>query len=476
MGTSNDVNILNLLKEKYKDKVESLLKSNSSSNREIEIVRVTGEAMNMAAVSDCGGAVSSNALYAKAKAADMPATAEFRVVPGELYSVFNYGYKEVQASKNGGAYERVTGVKAFCAAEALRKVMGKCAFGRGYGELTLLGTTNAATLAAASAGDSIILELPISTVMGLARNMDLVIKTSVADSTEQVILTVEKINGKKVTVRVGTGAYASAVATDVLCYRGSMDDSGNPNLPIGWAGWNPIVGARVEGTALAPSAWDTYIATPFYGRDRSKNIDGEAGGFYYDSNNTTYKADIQGAMIQARILGNDCDFIILNPLDFLKLDNEISTTNTYFTATSTRAKKNATVGFNKFAASFSTNYVDMIYDDAFCPEGEFYIETKKFLKIWAYTKADMLIHDGVEGNNPGKQSPEAFENKGNEDKNYKLLIDDILTVESGDYTRSGASVRCTYNFLGTFVIENPSASVHGLFHDADTTILASVSA
>lgn len=476
MAVSHDVNVLNLLKEKYKDKVESLLKSNSSFNREVEIVRVTGEAMNMAAVSDCGGAVSSDATIAKEKAASMSATAEFRVTPGELYSVFNYGYREVQASKNNGAYERVTGVKAFCAAEAMRKVLGKCAFGRGFGELAVMGTANAAALAAASAGDDIVLTLPVSAVMGLARNMDLVIKTSVEDDTEQVILTVKKINGKKVTVTVGTGAYASAAATDILAYRGSLSEDGKANLPVGLAGWLPVVGQRVEGTALSPSAWDNYIKTPFYGRNRSNNIDGEAGGFYFDSNNTTFKADIQGAMMQSRIMGGDCDFIVMNPIDFLKLDNELSTTNTYFTATSTRAKKNATVGFNKFAASFSTNYVDMIYDDAFCPEGEFYVLTKKFIEIWAYTKADLAVKDGVEGNNPGKQSPEAFENKGNEDKNYKLLIDDILTVESGDYTRHAASVRCTYNFLGTYVVINPSVCVHGIFHDATPADLASVSA
>lgn len=466
MAISLDQNILNILKEKYKDGVESLLKADSSALREVKVVRVSGEATNMAAVSDCGGAVSSNALVAKDKAAAMPPTAEFRVTPGELYSVFTFGYREVQSSDKGGAYERITGIKSFCAATAMRKVLGKAFYGRGYGEIAVLGTANAALLAAASAGDEITLELPISAVMGLARDMDLVVKTSVSDATEQVILTITKINGKKVTVQVGTGAYAAAAATNVLAYRGSIDENGGPGLPVGLAGWLPIIGARQEGTGGVASAWDTYISTPFYGRNRSVNVDGEAGGFYYDTNNTTYKADLQGAIMWSRIMGGKCDFIVLHPLALQILDNETTSANTYFTATSTTAKKSARLGFEKFAASFSTNSIDTIFDDAFINEKEFYVLTKDLVELWAYTNAERAKEDSISGNNPGKQDPMEFNDKGHENDPYKLLIDDILTVESGDYTRHAGSVRCTYNLCGTFAVINPSVMVHGLFHDA----------
>lgn len=469
MAISADQDILNILKRWYKDGVENLLRRKSSALREIDIVRVEGKEQSFSAITgSC--ACSANALVAKEKAAENASTAEYVVTPGEAYSVFTFNNKEVQASlSKKGAYMKVAGLKSFAGAEALRRTLAVAFYGRGYGELAILGAANAAIVAAASAGASITLTLPRSVIMALSEKVDLVIKSSVTSATEIAILTVSAINGNNVTFVIDT-AYAGASATDVLALRGSIDENGNPALPVGLAGWLPVVGLRTG------TDWTNYINTTFYNVNRASNVEAKAGSFTYDATNTSFKADIQDAMWKSRQMGGEADFIIMNPADFLKVDNELSASNTYFTSTSTRSKKDASIGFHKLASSFSTNYIDLIYDDSFCPEGMFYVLEKENIEFWAYTNSEVAFREGIDGNNPGKQDPEEFENKGHENDSYKLLIDDILTVEPGEYTRHAASVRCTYNILGTFVVLAPGNMTVGIFHDADTASLVAVAA
>lgn len=448
------------LKIWYEDRVETLLKKNSSALREVPIIRVEGKQQNFSAIYSRGGAVSSNALYAEAKAANNVKNAEFTVTPGQLFSVFSYNVKEVQASMSKrGAYMKVAGRKAYAATEALRKTLAAAYYGRGFGELQVIGTANATAIAAGVAAGTVDVTLAPSVIMKIDVDSDLVLKSSISSATEKGLFTVQAINGDTVTLLVGT-ADATAAATDVLVLRGSMDGAGNANMPVGLDGWLPIVAGRDNSV----SDWTNYIATPFFGVNRSVNVEGCAGSFYYNASSTSLKKDIQELLRRARRQGSEADFIIMNDADFLALDEEINTTNTYFTQTSTRSKRQANIGLDKVSASFSTNFIDLIYDDPFCPEGKFYILDKKDVELWAYTNAEIAEKDGISGNNPGKQDPEEFDNKGHEDESYKLLIDDILTVEPGAYTRDGASVRCTLNLLGSFVVLNPSNAGVGIWH------------
>lgn len=450
-----------LLKVWYKDGVENLLMRNSPVVKNINKTRVEGKQQNFSALYGRGGAVSSKATQATAKALTNSRNAEFVVTPGQLFSVFTYNLKEVQASlSKKGAYMKIAGNKAFAAAEAFRKTLAAAFYGRGYGELQVLGSANAAVVAAASANDSITLELADSVIMKIDVDSDLVFKTSVASTTESGLFTVTAISGNKVTGTLTT-AYAGAGATDIIALRGSMDASGNPNLPMGIDGWLPIVEARNE----AGSVWPSFKAVTFMGVNRSVNVEALAGNFYYNSANTTYKADVEGLMRKVRRHGGQGDMIIMNDADWQKVADEIQSTNTYFTQTSTRSRRQANIGMDKLSASFSTNFIDNIIDDPYCPEGKFYIIDKADVELWAYTNAETVQADGIEGNNPGKQDVESYENKGEEDSPFKLKIDDFISVAPGAQTDDGDAVRVTYNLYGSFVLMNPANAGVGLFHD-----------
>lgn len=456
-----DQSILNMLKVWYKDGVENLMFRNSPVLKAINKTRVEGKQQNFAAVYSRGGAVAGDFLVAETKAAQNVKNAEFKVTPGQLFSVFSYNAKEVQSSlSKKGAYMKVAGNKAFAATEALRKTLGAALYGRGYGEVGIL--EDAVTFVASTPID---ITLTDDAIIKIAVGSSLQLKSSVAATTALVNLEVNSVDGN--TVNVTPSAAYTGTGGEVVVIKGSMDASGNPYLPIGLDGWLPIVNGRSGAT------WTSYIGTPFMGVTRSVATEGLAGNFVNGiAASHTKKSDtIQALMRKCRRYGSAMDFIVMNDEDWLDVANEIQTTNTYFTQTSSNGKRKANVGFNKLSAGFSTNFIDTVYDDPYCPKGKFYVLDKSQVEFWAYTNADAATEDGIAGNEAGKPDPEESNNKGKENDPYKLLIDDFITTEPGTATSDGPAVRVTMNVFGSFVVMDPSVCGVGIFHDADVSKL-----
>ena len=135
--TADDA-ILNILKVYYKDGIQNLMFRNSPVVKEINKTRVEGKQQNFAAVYSRGGAVAGDFLVAEKKAAENVKNAEFKVTPGQLFSVFSYNAKEVQSSlSKKGAYMKIAGNKFFAANQAFRSTLAASLYGRGYGEIGL---------------------------------------------------------------------------------------------------------------------------------------------------------------------------------------------------------------------------------------------------------------------------------------------------------------------------------------------------
>lgn len=452
---SADQSILNILKVYYKDGVENLLFRNSPLLKKLNKTRVEGKQQNFAAVYSRGGAVAGDFLVAETKAAQNVKNAEFKVTPGQLFSVFSYNAKEVQSSlSKKGAYMKVAGNKAFAATEALRKTLATALYGRGYGEI---GVLEAATTFAANT--PVTITLSDDAIMKVAVGSGLVLKASVAATTALVGLEVTAIDGNDVTV-TPNGAYTGA-GGEIIALAGSMDASGNPYLPIGLDGWLPIVNGR------SGSTWTNYIQTPFMGVTRSVATEGLAGNFVAAANSSEKKSDtVQKLIRKVRRYGSKADLIVLNDADWLSMAAEIQTTNSYFTQTSGAGKRMANVGFNKLTAGFSTNFIDNIIDDPYAPKGKFYVLDSDTVELWAYTNAETPINDGVAGNEPGKPDAEESNDKGKVNDPYKLLIDDFITTEPGQATSDGPAVRVTMQVFGSFVVIDPSVNGVGIFGDA----------
>ena len=155
----------------------------------------------------------------------------------------------------------------------------------------------------------------------------------------------------------------------------------------------------------------------------------------------------------------------MNDEDFQALAAEIESTNTYFTATSTKEAKKASVGIKEVSASFSTNYIENIYDDPYCPKGRFYVLDKDSVEFWSYTNAD-FVDNGIVGNNPGKEDVMDFDNDAHANDPSKLIIDDYINVQPGSGSDDGPDVLVTLQLFGSFVVINPANCAVGLFYAA----------
>ena len=475
-GITADQGIKNILKVWYKEGVENLLvPRNDPLLREVKFTKVEGKEQRFAALYSRGGAVSADFLVAKNKAARTAKNAEFITTPGQLFSSYVFNAKEVQSSlSKRGAYMKIAGNKFFAANQAFRSTLAATLYGRGYGEIGYWhsAASSAPAMVANTAYTLSGLSLDLTAKIDIDSSIVLKTATDEAELVELVVTDIDETNGT--VVALPQSAYTVVDDTQyVVCLKGSMDGGvngglsakANPIMPMGLDAWLPIVNGRKDG--VSDTKWSTYIGTPFYGVTRSVAPDRLAGQFYQETSSSAKKADAITALLRkTRRAGGVPDIILLNEKDWYDVGKEIEATNTLFSQTSEKGKKKATMGFSDFAAAFSTNWIDNIYDSPYVPEGKFYILDKTAVEYFVYTSADNLIADGIDGNNPGKQDVMDADNKGHEDDPFKLLIDDVLSVVPGEATSDGESVRASINFFGTLAVTNPSVCGVGIFYTA----------
>lgn len=457
MAISTNQNILNILKIWYRDKVENLLFRNSPVLKKIEKTRVEGKVQSFAALYGRGGAVSASFLTARAKSAQTSRNAEFQVTPGDLFSVYNMNAKEVAASlSKRGAFMKVAGNKLFAATEAFRKSLAAALYGSGFGEIGLADTAYAFV-----ANTPIDITLTDDAIIKIDIDSDLDVKATADSTTIETTLTVNSINGN--TVNVTPDKSYTATVGDYICLAGSMDGNGKAKLPMGLDGWLPVKANRTG------SGWTNYITQTFFNVNRSAAPERLAGIYVQGASGANKLNVLQDALRKARRQGSEADIIIMNDEDWLEVSKLLETTNSYFTQTSDAGKKKAVKGFSEIKVAFSTSWVDNVYDDPYCPKNKFYILDSNAVELWAYTKSE-AINDGVADNNPGKQDVEALEGQANEGKPYGLLIDDFITVQSGQADQDGPTVEVTLQLYGSYVVTNPSVCAVGIFDSTVATL------
>lgn len=456
MAISANASILAMLKVYYKKEgIQNLLFRNSPLLKKIKKERVEGKEQRFAAMYARGGAAGGDFTAAKNQAATVAQTAEFCVTPGQLFSVYTMNAKEVAASRsNAGAYMRVGGAKMFAASESFRKTLAAALYGAGYGELCAV-PSGGWTL---TANTDTTVTLPEDAIMKIDVGSKLVIKATreTAETSAQNTLTVKAINGTTVTVT--PSGDTDATQAYIVCLAGSMSGS-SPLLPVGLDGWLPVYKKRTG------ESWAGFIDDLFFGVDRSVNPDRLAGAFYNGTGASEAKKSCIMKLIKAlRRQGSLCDMIVMNDDDFLAFSAELETTNTFFTATSTKEKKTANVGFSNITAAFSTNYIENCIDDPYCPKGRFYVLSSDAVEFWGYTNTEKALNDGVEGNNPGKQDPMTMDSDDKANDPLQLLVDDLFTISGGSDTVDGPATMVTLNLFGSFVVTNPSVCGVGEFY------------
>lgn len=451
-------NVLAMLKIYYKDKVENLLFRNSPVFSKIAKERIEGKSANFAALAGFSGGVGGNYAEALKYANEVGTCAQWAVTPGQVFGVVSFNNKEVLASKSDkGAFIRTADAKMFTSFDAVKKVIATALYGRGYGEICATGYTTAIT--ANTAFD--ISGLPEFAMMTIVPGMKLDLKSSITTGTVNATLTVNSVNGTTVNV-TSDKSVASPAATDVLCISNSMDASGNPLLPMGLAGWLPNVHGRAD-TGSGTTEWSDYVANSFMGVTRSVNQDALCGAYYQGVSGDTYATTVTALVRKLRRQGSKADLIVMNDKDFEKFAKAVATTDTYFTQTATKGKRTINAGVSEITSAFSTNYIENIYDDPFCPEGRFYVLDSETVKFWSYSNAEKALDTGVVANEPGTK--DVTEGEDVAANPYQLLIDDILSLQPGTAGTDGPTTVVGINVYGSFVVTNTAHNGVGNFYN-----------
>ena len=432
-----------LLKITYRDGVSDLLGRNSPLLREIQRGRVEGREVRFSAIYSRGGAYGGNFNKVKERASNSAKAVEFKVTPGNVFATYAVSTKEILASRNReGAYMPIAQANMFASSEGFRKTLALCAYGRGYGEICKARATSV------TAGTPFTMTLNESALMALDIESIVDVKASVDASTVKGSFTIQKIVGSAITAVSETSF--EILDTDILCLSLAMDPLGNKLLPVGFGGWLPTIGKRTG------ADWEGYIASDFFGVNRSLNPERLAGAFVDGTaSGVTVRSAVEDLLRKVRRNGSEADLIVMNDKTFAELAKQIDTTNTYFTMTSTKERRKASIGLSEASASFSTNFIENIYDDPYCPEGVIYVLDKKSTWLWSLSNVD-TIDDGVVANNPGLPNPLNASDTGNQPN--QLLIDNFLTIETGKGDINGPTVDVTLNCYGAFAVQNPAVA------------------
>lgn len=448
MAISSNENVLNILKVFYRDRVESLIERDSPVTKMFKKIPVEGKEAHFPAIAGRGAATCPDATKATlAAVSSSTKNVEFKVTPGKLFSVYTVDADEINASKTmSGAYMHIAANKFYGSTAGLRQQMGAAFYGDGTGAIAY---APAATIS--TTGTEI--ELPEYATCKFDADSVL----NVYDSTGSLkeVLTVTAVDDGKVTVKGQNGA--TLVDTDIICL-----DKGAATFPMGLDGWLPVKGYRTG------TDWSSYINTEFMGVNRSLAPSRLAGQFYNGNNETEAKKQtksyaVKQLLSKVRRAGSKADLLVLNDVDWLEMSAEIESNNTFFTQTSTKQAKSASIGIKDMSAAFSTNFIENIVDDPYCPKGKFYILEKDSVELWTYTNSK-IIDNGVIGNNPG--AAEVTDDDGKAENPYQLNIDDFITIQPGAVAVTGPVSNITLRISGSYVVLNPAHCGVGIFYGA----------
>ena len=450
--TTADAALLTIYKTWYTDKrFPNLLFRNSPTLKKIQKNRFQGKEYRFAALYGRGGAVSGDYTVAVALASSMSKNTEFVVKPGNLFSVFNVTQKEVLASQSKqGAYVKALINRMFAATEGSRKMMAASLFGWGYGDVGQVTTAVATGATVVTVNWDVAVKLDVGMVIGFTNYTSSNNTPGIAFATTDTYNTISTIDGQN--IHLATAVAGGATVGSWIIVKGgedATDGSGNPNMPTGLGQWLPSLANRTGAT------WTAYATTAFYGVTRSV-ASGQLMGWYYQRQPGDLLSDaIVNGLKMARRGGGIPDMIIVNDEDFATIMYELQQNMTYFQMTNSSPEKastnEVTRGLSAFRASFSKSFVDILYEDPYCPKGVCYIIDSEAIEFVALNNVQAM-DDGIPNNEPGSQS---VESQSEPDTSFRLMIDDYINTAPNSTSAEGPAVQVSLSFYGNFVVHEP---------------------
>jgi len=312
-------------------------------------------------------------------------------------------------------------------------------------------------------GSRLYVDVDASTAMALSPGSQIMFAATATsayrDPSPVIISSIQTVVATGLTRITFSSAYVAGVAVnDQLMIKGGRDSGLNPNAPSGFGSWLPSVSGRTGGT------WTTYIGTAFNGVNRSVAPDRLAGQFVQRNAgaNETYTAALLRGLKLARRGGGVPDVIIVNDDDFGVLVNDAIANRTFYQdiqGAAATSKNKVTQGIDQFQMSFSTSWINMVYDDPYCPKGTAYIIDSQSVRLYGLSNSAPILKELPLSNEPG--APKAS-SEGEPTTNFQFLVDDMYTT-SPVPLQSGMGLRVDFQFYGNFAVIAPAHNCVVLF-------------
>jgi len=456
-----ETNLAGDLKTFYtEEKIEQSFFRISPVAKAVKKNRYYGKSYNLAVAAANGGSASgSNTVsIANAKANGTGLTAQFAVTNGQIFNNFFLTQQEQLATRDAkGAFVPAGTLKFAQAVNSFRTLIGLSLYGTGFGEV-VQGGTGAPNIT--SAGGSFTWDTnsdfaPV--VLTLGTRFQFTNGASPNSNLRASVNEVTAVNGQTVTF-TSTAADGQIGATDWACIQGCRDlnTSTTGFLPIGLRGWIPDLADRTGGT------WDTYIATSFFGVDRSKNVNGLAGQFVlqdYAGDEKMIDATVR-CLQYCRTQQGVPDMVVFNPTTWRQISLELNAQTTLMQQinlpNSNGAKNSNTRGISEMAFAFSTSFIGQVWEDPMVPDLLGYILEQDTLEFIAVTNTEAPLNDGIQGDNPGGQSIPDSGAPGAAPQ-YQWLLDDWLTQAPAEPFQGGEAIRINMSMFGNWVIHRPAS-------------------
>lgn len=449
-GPTLDANLAGIFKIWYTDKKpEDVFFRNSPVVKKIPKTRIGGKQYNVPLLLGNGGSASGNLIVSTTNATNNGSApnVEFAITNGQMFATFFITQQEILASQNiRGAYLPVAVNRMAQGLDSFRKLAATSLYGSGFGEIgnAVVFTTAVGANTVDLVDVATVIKLSIGSVFRATNG------ATPGSALRTSVNTVTKIDGTTITF-TGT-AVETWAATDWLEIDGCRTAGNAPLLPVGLAGWLPALANRTGAT------WTAYIATAFFGVDRSVNVNGAAGQFILRNTGASEKnvdAVVRG-VLACRNAGGMPDILVVSSTKYNAIITELAAQTTLFQNINTGGKVNKNEvarGISDMKYAFSTSWVDEMWDDPFCPTQTGYILEYETLEFAALTNSDAPMNDGIADNNPGK---EAITDVKAPDMNYYWLIEDYITSQPGANTINGPALQVIVQMYGSWVVHNPS--------------------
>jgi hypothetical protein len=377
----------------------------------------------------------------------------FNLTMGKLFGSFIIDPAEYLASRaQDDTFISIYALRMFGTMDSVRKLLTSAMYGSGVGDMGTVLAVDAVNFLYIDVAPSTAFAIDIGSKIMFAASISVAYRSPNPVEIASIADSGTGLTAGNVRITFSTPYVATVAVNDVVMLNGCRGASPNfaPILPIGFGQWFPTLANR------AGSTWDTYIAVPFYGVNRSPRPSRLAGNFVLRDSGASekYSDAVARGIKQARRGGGVPDIILLNDDDFQTIIVEMQAQRNFYQMVQgapAKDKNVVTSGISAFQFAFSTNWIQYVYDSPATPKGVGYILDSATIMLVTFGNVGPITDAAPKSNEPG--APEV-KSASDGPTTYQFLYDDMISTSDVD-TENGKGIKVDFNVFATYGCSAP---------------------